>query len=100
MMTPDKIAIEIDKELDLLTAFVNKKSTDNSLESTDYDNIIYFKEPETRNLIMIQVYDFSLFKKKMLKKFLQIDSNESIYTWLYFLVNSFQAAQQNQTNIN
>jgi len=100
METTNKITIEIDKDLDLLTALVNDKRNNDSLESIDYDNIIFFVEHDTKKLIMIQVYDFSIFKKKMLSKFLRVESNESINTWLYFLVNSFQAAQQNQFNTN
>lgn len=91
-MENKEIKISIDKDLDLLTAFVNEKKSDNSLTAIDSGNIIFYVEPETNELIMVQIYDFNVLRKKLFKNLMVLATKGAINAWLNSIISAFQAS--------
>ncbi len=86
--------INIDKKLDVLTAYIKEDYISNSnLEVIEVDdmNILFHIDPQTRELVMIQVYDFSVIKRILIKRLLFLVTKNAIKTWLNTIVESFQA---------
>jgi hypothetical protein len=91
-----EIELNIDKELDLLTAIVkNSNSTNSPLEVKEVDdNILFHINPSTNELVMIQIYDFSIIRRNLIKHLLFLVTKDAIRVWLNSLVASFRAGQQ------
>jgi hypothetical protein len=90
----EKMNINIDKKLDVLTAYIKEDYISNSnLEVIEVDdmNILFHIDPQTRELVMIQVYDFSVIKRILIKRLLFLVTKNAIKTWLNTIVESFQA---------
>ncbi len=89
----EEIQLKIDKELDLLTAFVSNPELNKSpLEVREIDgNILFHINPETNELVMIQIYDFSIVRRQLTRHRMILLTKESIKTWLNTLVESFRA---------
>ncbi len=89
----EEIKLKIDKELDLLTAFISKPENNHSpLVVKEVDgNILFHINPETNELVMIQIYDFSIVRRQLTRHLMLLVTKESIRTWLRTLVESFKA---------
>lgn len=86
--------IKIDKELDLMTAYVQEdKIGKTNLEVIDIDvyNVLVHIDPETKEVVYIQIYDFSIIRRKLLKHLIFLITNGAIRTWLDTIVESFKA---------
>lgn len=91
----EEMKINIDKNLDLLTASYPDKKNNFRLEVIEIDyNILFHVNPETHEVIMIQIYDFSIIKRKLIKHLMFMVTKDSIRTWLNTLVASFGADRQ------
>lgn len=93
----EKMNINIDKNLDLLTAtFPELQSGGQPLEVVEIDyNILFHINPVTKEIIMIQIYDFSVIKRKFIKHLMLFITKDSIRTWLNTLIASFKANKSN-----
>jgi len=90
-----QIELNIDKELDLLTAIVNPNTTNSQLEVREIDdNILFHINPVTNELIMIQIYDFSVIRRKLVRHLLFLITKDAIRVWLNSLVVSFSAGRK------
>jgi len=89
----EKIIINIDKKLDILTAYIDDNIDNKSnLEVIEADmNILFHVNPETRELVMIQIYDFSIIKRMLQKKMFFLVTKTAIKTWLNTIIESFKA---------
>jgi hypothetical protein len=89
----EKMNINIDKTLDLLTAtFPSKKENGSHLEVIEIDNnILFHVNPETNEVVMVQIYDFSVIKRKFIKHLMPFITKDSIRIWLNTLIASFKA---------
>lgn len=89
-MASPEIKIEIDKRLDLLTAHI-KEST-NPLQTIESDNILFFVDTETKDLVMIQIYDFQIVRRKLLKHLMILATKKGVQAWIRTLADSFKAS--------
>jgi hypothetical protein len=85
-----EIRIEIDKQLDLLTARL--KETKNPLETIESDNFLFFVDSETKDLVMIQIYDFRVIRRKLLRHLMILVTKRAIQTWIRTLADTFRAS--------
>lgn len=90
-----EIELNIDKELDLLTAIVkNSDPIDSQLEVKEIDdNILFHINPSTNELVMIQIYDFSIIRRKLIRHLLFLITKDAIRIWLSSLIASFKASK-------
>ena len=89
----EKMIINIDKKLDILTAYTNVDSINKSnLEVIETDmNILFHVNSQTGELVMIQIYDFSVIKRMLIKHLLFLVTKNSIRAWLSTIAESFKA---------
>jgi len=92
----EKIKINIDKELDLLTAFIDSKNEHGTghleVKEGPFDgNVLFHVNPSNNEVVMIQIYDFSIIKRKLLRHLIFLLTKDAINTWLSTLVDSFKA---------
>jgi len=85
-----EIKIEIDKQLDLLTARL--KETKNPLETVESGNILFFVDSETKDLVMIQIYDFRVIRRRLLRHLIILATRRAIQIWIRTLADSFRAS--------
>ena len=92
----EKMNINIDKKLDILTAYIKVDSTNKSnLEVIEADmNILFHVNSQTRELVMIQIYDFSVIKRMLIKHLLFLVTKNAIKTWLSTIAESFMASNK------
>lgn len=89
----EKMNINIDKKLDILTAYIKDDAIDKSnLEVIETDmNILFHVNSQTGELIMIQIYDFSVIKRMLTKHLLFLVTKNAIRAWLSTIAESFKA---------
>jgi len=89
-----KMNIKIDKGLDLMTAYVQEdKINTTDLEVIDIDayNILLHIDPSTKEVVFIQIYDFSIIKRKLIRHLIFLITKGAIRNWLNPIVESFKA---------
>ena len=92
----EKIKIDINKELDLLTAYVDENRNSNNsnlnvLPGPFDGSILFHVDNQTNELVMIQIYDFSIIKRKLMKELIFLVTKHTIQRWLTTIVDSFRA---------
>ncbi len=90
----EKINIKIDRELDLMTAYVQEDRLNKSeLEVIDIDdyNILIHLDPLTKEVVFVQVYDFSIIRRKLLGQLTLLITKRAIRNWLDLIIKSFKA---------
>jgi len=91
----EKMKIDIDKELDLLTAYLENKNSNNKnlnvLEGPFDRNVLFHVNSQTNELVMIQIYDFSIIKRRLMKELIFLVTKHTISSWLTTLIDSFKA---------
>lgn len=97
----EEIKLDINKELDLLTVHVNpEKIGKTRLEVVEIEyNILFHIDPETNELIMMQIYDFSIIKRKLLRHLTFLITKDAIKAWLRTIIESFQANKPIKKNL-
>jgi hypothetical protein len=89
----EEIKLDIDKELDLLTVHVSPEKIGRTrLEVVEIEyNILFHIDPETNELVMMQIYDFSIIKRKLLRHLTFLITKGALKAWLTTIIASFQA---------
>lgn len=88
-----KMKIKIDKELDLMTAYVQEDKLNKAeLEVYDIDdyNILLHVDPNTKEVVYIQIYDFSIIKRRLTRHLIFLITKGAIRSWLTPIVESFK----------
>ena len=97
----EKIEINIDKELDLLTAYIGQSSENKNthlevLEGPFNGNVLFHVNPKNNELVMIQIIDFTIIKRILFKHMILLLTKDAIITWLSTLIDSFKANKPKQ----
>lgn len=89
----EEIKLDINKDLDLLTVYVNSEKINKArLEVIEIDdNILFHIEFSTNELVMIQIYDFSIIKRKLSRHLTFFLTKNIIKAWLNTIIASFRA---------
>ena len=93
MAPMNDLKIEIDKELDLLTAYI--KEVDNPLETIagPYDgHILFFIDSQTKELARIEIYNFKKIRRILIRQFIFLITKETIKNWIIPIADSFRAS--------
>jgi hypothetical protein len=88
-----KMNIKIDKELDLMTAYVQEdKLNKTELEIYDIDdyNILLHVDPTSKEVVYVQIYDFSIIKRKLIRHLIFLITKGAIRNWLAPIIESFK----------
>lgn len=97
----EKFEVNINKELDLLTATIKEnKETNNPLDVLPgpFDgNILFHVDSVTHELVMIQIYDFSIIQRKLMKGLIFLITKHTISKWLSTIADSFKANRPTAT---
>jgi hypothetical protein len=92
-----EIRYEIDRSLDVFTAFVKDEIRHpiETIESELFDgNILFQVDAVTGDLIKIVVYDFSIIRRKLLMKLIFLYTTRAIKNWLAMIITAFQAGKK------
>jgi len=91
----EKIKIDINKDLDLLTAYLENSHSDNDhldvLPGPFDGNVLFHVNSQSNELVMIQIYDFSIIKRKLMKELIFLITRHTIRRWLTTIADSFRA---------
>lgn len=96
----EEIKLNINKELDLLTVHINpEKIGKTRLEVIEIDdNLLFHIDSSTNELVMIQIYDFSIIKRKLFWHLNFMLTKDAIKAWLSPIIASFQASKSMKDN--
>ena len=94
----EDIRIEHDRELDLLTAYLNEDSENqlDVLEGPFDGHVLFYVDSVTKKLARIEIYDFSIIQRMLLRRFIFLLTKETIKSWLATLIDSFRANPNHQ----
>jgi len=90
MESKNKIRIVRDRQLDLLTAYL-KDGNEIELEAIEADNIIFYVDPKSKELVMIQVYNFNAFRKEMLRDMMIVVTKKAIQRLIELIADAFRS---------
>ncbi len=92
-----EIRYERDSALDVFTAHVQEKIAHplETIESELFDgNILFQVDSVTGELIKIQIYDFSIIRRKLLWQLIFLYPTRAIENWLTVMISAFQAGNR------
>lgn len=92
MAQMNEIKIEIDKELDLLTAYIKEVNNPLDVIAGPFDgHMLFFIDSQTKELARIEIYDFKIIRRILVRQFIFLITKKTIKNWLSTIADSFKA---------
>ena len=91
------IQYEINSVIDVFTAHV-KPDIAHPLETIEAEGgagtILFQVDSLTKELVRVVIYDFSVFRRKLLMKLIFLYTTKTLENWLNTIISSFQAGNR------
>ena len=91
------IQYDIDSTVDVLTAHL-KSDVVHPLETIEAEGIagtiLFQVDSLTRELVRVVIYDFSVFRRKLLMRLIFLYTTKTLENWLSTIISSFQAGNK------
>jgi hypothetical protein len=87
----------IDATIDVFTAYI-KSDTSHPLETVETElsagTILFQVDALTRELARVVIYDFSVFRRKLLMRLIFLYTTNTLENWLNTIISAFQAGHR------
>ena len=91
------IPYEIDAKIDVFTAYI-KSDISHPLETIETElsagTILFQVDALTKELVSVVIYDFSVFRRKLLMRLIFLYTTNTLENWLQTIISAFQAGHK------